>query len=377
MKTLKLGSIALLLLCGFFSCKKESLSTEQTNGGYADLTATSELSASATIAGNSLQTRCPDCVENFTATTSTDGSYGVLTLSGNSLTPNGTTIKTIASTAETVVVGSVEKVGQKDIDYRVNVTASHDADNVYFTLERVNPEYKFGNIEFYSAAVIPVPTNNSAGNQIKYGFTQSVDKIQIVRSRTSLGPCSAITFSFRVGGGGVPGNKDAETVTALTYVLRDLCPPSCSIEVGDYRTQTRGYWRNNNGQAFLKANESIFDLTIGDGHTKSFTKASEVKEYLELGALQRLKIVFLPKVQFIQGNVGGSGHLVGANQQPIGRCRSTGGIVANHKINIRESSLRIERLEPHKAFCHLRLQSFNLQGIGTDGFIKPGPAVMS
>jgi hypothetical protein len=51
--------------------------------------------------------------------------------------------------------------------------------------------------------------------------------------------------------------------------------------VGDYRTQTRGYWPNNNGQTFLSAHLSLFPLTIGDGtNTKNFADPASVKTYL-------------------------------------------------------------------------------------------------
>jgi hypothetical protein len=271
MKTLKLGSIALLLLCGFISCKKDSLSNEKIDGGYADLTATSELSASSALVDGSTLADCPECVANFNASITSDAMNAVLVLDGSTLTPDGNSIKTIATTAEPYTVGNV------------NVTVSHDAYNIYFTFERNNTTGKIGNIRFYSPAVTPVPTTGN-GNKAGFPDGQEVKKIQIVRSRASLSACSEITFSFSVGGGGNATVAGSVTSSALSYKLRDLCPPSCSIEVGDYRTQTRGYWRNNNGQAFLTANPTLFDLTIGDGvNTQVFNTPASVKTYLESG----------------------------------------------------------------------------------------------
>src|SRR3712207_7354457 len=50
-------------------------------------------------------------------------------LSNNAYVLVGTTIKTVATTKETHKVGNV------------NVTVSHDADNIYFTLERRSEEH--------------------------------------------------------------------------------------------------------------------------------------------------------------------------------------------------------------------------------------------
>lgn len=265
MKTLQLGSIALLLLCGFISCKKDSLSTEKIDGGLTEITAASDLSTNATLSGGG----CPECVENFTSTSQTAASNAVFSLSGTTFTAAGTTLKTVATTDDLYTAGNV------------NVTVSHDADNIYFTLERNNTTGGFGNFSFLSPATGPIITsgpNKTAVNGVPIG----TKKIQVVRSRTALGPCSSISFAFGVKGGGSSADAGDVTSPVLNYVLRDLCPPSCSIEVGDYRTQTRGYWRNNNGQAFLSANNNVFNLTIGDaGNTKTFTTPASVKEYLE------------------------------------------------------------------------------------------------
>lgn len=257
------GVIALLLLCGFISCKKENSSNE-------DLSQTKAPSVTYTQSvDGTVQSTCPTCVANFTAETETAATNAVLKLEGGVLTSAGTTITTIPTTDSSYAVGNV------------NVTVSHDAKNVYFTLERNNSTGKFGNIRFYSPAVIPVPTTGPG----RYGFATEVKKIQVVSSREALPACSSVSFSFSVAGGGSPSVAgEVTTTSALTYVLRDICPPACTIEAGDYRTQTRGYWRNNNGQAFLTAHPGLFALTIGDGtNIKSFADATSVKTYLESG----------------------------------------------------------------------------------------------
>jgi hypothetical protein len=128
-----------------------------------------------------------------------------------------------------------------------------------------------------------VPTTGN-GN---FGVGADVKKIQVIRSRESLPACSEISFSFQVSGGGSTKNGAGKVTTpsALTYVLRDICPVACTIEAGDYRTQTRGYWRNNNGQAFLTAYPGLFPVLIGDGtNTKSFEDATSIGAYLDMKA---------------------------------------------------------------------------------------------
>jgi hypothetical protein len=265
MKTLTLSSIALLFICLFFSCAKEEQELQSSQSlelGIMPLAETSLLLESG---------ECPDCVANFDATTSTATTNAVYTMdnSTGALTASGTTITTIATTAQTYNVGNVV------------VTVSHNASNIYFTLERNNISGGFGNFRFYSPAVIPVPTTGP-GN---YGVPSGTKKIQIIRPRSSLAACSAVTFSFSVGGGGSSSVAGAvSTSSALTYLLRSLCP-SCHIEVGDYRTQTRGYWRNNNGQSLLNAHSALFPLIIGcSSNTQSFAAKEDVKAYLESGA---------------------------------------------------------------------------------------------
>ena len=263
MKTLQSGAFAMLLLCGFISCTKEMSSDELSR------TSTSTLVPAESLSVNNPGSACPDCVTNLTASSETDAVNAVLKLEGSSLLSSGTTIKTVATTKQTFIEGNVI------------VTVSHDAENVYFTFERNNATGKFGGIRFYSPAVVPVPTT---GNGNKAGFQTEVKKIQVVRSRASLAACSSISFSFNVHGGGNATFGGSVTSGALTYVLRDVCPPKCAIAIGDYRTHSRGFWRNNNGQAFLTANTVLFDLTIGDGaNTQTFKDAASVKTFLESG----------------------------------------------------------------------------------------------
>ena len=259
------GVLALLLLCGFISCKKDVSSTEDLTQAKARPN-----TISTQVDEVVLQTGCPDCVANYTPQTETAATNGVIKLEGTSLTAAGTTITTISSTKETYTVGNVI------------VTVSHDDKNVYFTLERNNSTGKFGNIRFYSPAVVPVP---STGNGNKFGFPTEVKKIQVIRSRESLSACSEINFSFSVKGGGNSTDAgDVETSSALTYVLRDLCPV-CTIQVGDYRTQTRGYWTNKNGQTFLSEHLGLFPVMIGDGNnTEDFPDAASVGAYLDTKA---------------------------------------------------------------------------------------------
>ncbi|HEV7331857.1 MAG TPA: hypothetical protein VGN63_12530 [Flavisolibacter sp.] len=263
MKKMQSGMLALLLLCGFVSCQKNIASEELSLASAKPQTS----DPVQTIPDGFPVGSCHDCVADFAATTETAVTNGVLTLDGSSLTPSGTTVTTIANTQQTYTVGNVV------------VTVSHDAANVYFTFERNNTNGKFGNIRFYSPAVVPVPTT---GNGNKAGYETEVSKIQVVRSRASMAACSSISFSFNVSGGGNATVAGDVTSGALSYVLRDVCPPACTIEIGDYRTHSRGYWRNNDGQAFLTANTSLFDVTIGDGdHTESFSTPSSVKTFLE------------------------------------------------------------------------------------------------
>ncbi|MBB1283472.1 hypothetical protein HRH25_03725 [Flavisolibacter sp. BT320] len=263
MKKVQSGMLALLLLCGFISCQKNITSEELSHASAKPQTST----AVQTIPDGVVEENCPACVENFAATTTTAATNSVLTLEGSSLTPAGTTFTTIEKTKQTYTVENVI------------VSVSHDAQNVYFTFERNNPTGKFGNVIFYSPAVLPV----TEGNGNKAGFTTEVNKFQIVRSRASLAACSSISFSFKVKGGGNPTLAGEVTTTdALTYVLRDVCAPACTIEVGDYRTHSRGYWRNKDGQAFLTANASWVDFTIGDGDNKEqFTTPESVKTFLD------------------------------------------------------------------------------------------------
>ena len=98
-----------------------------------------------------------------------------------------------------------------------------------------------------------------------------------------MAACDEVTFSFRVRGGGNATVAGEVTSTSLSYVLRDLCPPVCSIEIGDYRTQTRGYWRNNNGKAYLEQ-QYLFPLYIGcDGNQQPFNSVEDVEIFLESG----------------------------------------------------------------------------------------------
>jgi hypothetical protein len=267
MKTLSLSVIALLFSVAFFSCaKEEELANPESLQSL-------ELGIMPLANENMLLSvsQCPDCVPDFNAASSTATTNAVYTLNNSTgaLTASGTTITTVASTSQTYNVGNVV------------VTVSHDANDIYFTLERNNTTGGFGSFRFYSPAVIPVPTTGP-GNT---GVASGTKKIQVVRSRASLTACSEVSFSFSVGGGGnatVAGS--VATSAALSYLLRDLCPPSCNIQVGDYRTQTRGYWRNNNGKAFLNAHETLFPLVIGcAANQQSFATTDAVETYLESG----------------------------------------------------------------------------------------------
>jgi hypothetical protein len=267
MKTLSLSVTALLFSVIFFSCAKEeelanTKSQQSLELGIMPLANDNMLLSSA---------QCPDCVADFNAASSaaTTNAVYILNNSTGSLTASGNVLTTIASTAQTYNAGNVV------------VTVSHDAANIYFTLERNNTTGSFGSFRFYSPAVIPVPTTGP-GNT---GVASGTKKIQVVRSRASLAACSEVSFSFSVSGGGnatVAGS--VATPAALSYVLRDLCPPSCNIQVGDYRTQTRGYWRNNNGKAFLNAHQTLFPFVIGcAGNQQSFATTEAVETYLESG----------------------------------------------------------------------------------------------
>jgi hypothetical protein len=267
MKTLSLSIIALLFSVTFFSCAKEE---ELAN---AKSQASLELGIMPLANDNMLLSvaQCPDCVADFNAASSTATTNAVYTLNDatGALTASGNVLTTVASTAQTYNAGNVV------------VTVSHDATNIYFTLERNNTTGGFGSFRFYSPAVIPVPTSGP-GNT---GVATGTKKIQVVRPRASLTACSEVSFSFSVGGGGnatVAGS--VATSAALSYVLRALCPPSCNIEVGDYRTQTRGYWRNNNGKSFLNAHQTLFPFVIGcAGNQQSFATTESVETYLESG----------------------------------------------------------------------------------------------
>lgn len=266
MKTITLSSIALLFLSlSFFSCAKpeEELKLASSTPIEEEILPLAHLSAEPML------TQCPDCVTNFDANTSSASTNAVYNLSSSGiLTAAGTTTTTvILSTVQTYTVGNVV------------VTVSHDADNIYFILQRSNATGGFGNFRFYSPAQIPVPSSGP-GN---VGVPAGTKKIQIIKSRTDIAACSEISFSFRVGGGGNPTIAgDAVTTEALHYTLHALCAPTCFIEVGDYRTQTRGYWRNNNGQAFLNAHTNLFPFNIGcDNNTMSFENPGVVKTYLE------------------------------------------------------------------------------------------------
>ncbi|WP_121352251.1 hypothetical protein [Flavisolibacter nicotianae] len=264
MKTMRSGILATLLFCGFLSCKKDMSSNEDLSQAKAPSVTTTQ------AVDGIVQSTCPTCVANFTPQTETLASNAVLKLEAGVLTAAGTTVTTIPTTVERYTVGNV------------NVTVSHDAQNVYFTLERNNSTGLFGNIRFYSPAVIPIVDNGPG----RFGFATEVKKIQVIRSREALPACSEISFSFMVKGGGNPTVAGEVTTTeALKYVLRDICPvKTCTIAAGDYRTQTRGYWRNNNGQAFVTAHPGLLPLTIGDGNnTQSFADAASVKTFLESG----------------------------------------------------------------------------------------------
>jgi hypothetical protein len=264
MKTLTLSSIALLFLSlSFFSCAKPE----------DELKASSSFELEEQVlplANNQLllQSQCPDCVSNFDAATSTPASYAVFTLNNSTgvLTSTNAPITTIASTSQLYNVGNVI------------VTVSHDATNVYFTFERNNSTGGFESIRFHS----PAQVINTNGGQ--FAFSE-VKKFQIIKPRASLAACDEVTFSFRVRGGGNASVAGEVTSSSLSYILRDLCAPVCTIELGDYRTQTRGYWRNNNGQAYLAAHSGIFPLTIGcDEESIQFSNRDTVKTYLESSA---------------------------------------------------------------------------------------------
>jgi hypothetical protein len=262
MKTLQSGVIALLLLCGFISCQKDINSEALSSSSKARLATTV---ATQTIAGNALESTCPECVADFVAKEETASTNAVLNLS-NGVLPvliQSNTIKTVESTDETYTVENVK------------VTVSHDLDNVYFTFERTTDD-GFGNIRFNSPALTFVPTNGPGKTDVPAG----TKKMQIVSPRNSLTPCSTVSFAFAVGGGGGRNNQVGSPV--LTYVLRDLCPPVCTINAGDYRTHSRGYWRNNEGQAFLAAHTNLFTFAIGDAsNTQTFSDPASVEEYLE------------------------------------------------------------------------------------------------
>ena len=258
MKTLRLSVIALLLSVVFFSCAKEEELTEPASLQLGTIPL-------ATDNTQLLVGQCPDCVADFNALTSSFPAYtlnnstGVLTAAGNTLT-------TIASTTQAYSVGNVI------------VTVSHDATNIYFTFERNNATGAFESIRFHS----PAQVINTNGGQFTLAGTPK--KFQIIRPRASLSACDEVTFSFRVRGGGNATVAGEVTSTSLSYVLRDLCPPVCSIEIGDYRTQTRGYWRNNNGKAYLAVYYSLFPLTIGcDGNQQPFNSVEDVEIFLESG----------------------------------------------------------------------------------------------
>jgi hypothetical protein len=262
MKTLTLGSIALLFLSlSFFSCAKPEEELKASSSFELD-------EQVLPLADNQLllQSQCPDCVSNFDATSSTPASYAVFTLNNSTgvLTSTNAPITTIASTSQLYNVGNVI------------VTVSHDATNVYFTFERNNSTGGFESIRFHS----PAQVINTNGGQFAFS---SVKKFQIIKPRASLAACDEVTFTFRVRGGGNATVAGEVTSSSLSYILRDLCAPVCTIEIGDYRTQTRGYWRNNNGQAYLNAH-NIFPLTIGcDEESLQFSDKAAVKNYLESG----------------------------------------------------------------------------------------------
>ena len=265
MKTLRLSVIALLFSVFIFSCAKEE---EFTNSESNEL-------GIIPLADENMQllvSQCPDCVADFNSTTATAAINAVLTLDNTTgaLSAAGTTVTTIASTAQTYT-SPTYAVGN------VIVTVSHDATNIYFTFERNNATGGFESIRFHS----PAQAINTNGGQTS--VAAGTKKIQIVRSRVSLAACEEVTFSFRVRGGGNATVAGEVTSSTLSYVLRDLCAPSCSIEVGDFRTQTRGYWRNNNGKSYLDG-QDLFPLYIGcDGHQQPFTTVEDVETFLESG----------------------------------------------------------------------------------------------
>ena len=259
MKTMQSGIIALLLLCGFVSCQKDIASEELSQASSkVRLTTTIETQS---LTGSSMESSCPECVSSFATSAETDGTNAVLNHENGSLPVLSTseTIKTVALTKQVYTVENVK------------VTVSHDLDNVYFTFERTDAS-GFGNIRFKSPALTVIDKSYKGNTEVPPG----TKKIQIVSPRNSLASCSEVSFAFIVGGSGSPISSEV-----LTYTLRKLCPPVCTIKVGDYRTHSRGYWPNKNGQAFLVANSDLFPVEIGAGSKiKTFTDAASVGTYI-------------------------------------------------------------------------------------------------
>jgi hypothetical protein len=263
MKTMQSGMLALLLLCGFISCQKD-ITTENLSPVKVKPQATT---FTQTLT-QGIEGDCTECVPDFAATEETSAANAVLTLTDGKI-PVLTTSKNIKTVQATAEIFPFENV---------NVTVSHDAENIYFTLDRTGTDLTFGNFRFHSPALETLPTTGPGNAEVPGG----TKKIQVVSSRKSLGACSSISFAFSLKGGS--GKKEDKEMTSpvLTYTLRAVCPPACTIKPGDYRTQSRGYWRNNDGQAFLTANASWVDFTIGDGtNKKQFTTPESVKTFLD------------------------------------------------------------------------------------------------
>jgi hypothetical protein len=92
--------------------------------------------------------------------------------------------------------------------------------------------------------------------------------------------CDA-TVGFRahyVTGGGSPANR-VDTHTSATVDLGVAC--ACApVEVGDALTRSQGFYGNRNGRAFLDA-ELASGLTVGIGHTLTFTSSAAIEAYFD------------------------------------------------------------------------------------------------
>lgn len=141
---------------------------------------------------------------------------------------------------------------------------------------QISAAASFDNSKLYigSCAAIPSPLNGSHNN---------VDHIPAVSTHTysfsnTYTPGQQICISLKVS-----GNRVAQT----SYIIQEIC--DCSIEIGDFRTQSKGGWgaspNGNNPAQLLHDNwELIGSIQIGCGSIRlEFDSAEEVDAYLPNG----------------------------------------------------------------------------------------------